>query len=181
MGELVIATLVLLLLGGIGSGKDADEGNGKRPIGPIGPVPGPGGDGTRWRPTPGSIPGSILDQFDFDGTDLYIDPECQYVLEGARFFDVDQILNAEDYAGAVAAESRYAEGFIKTLIPESQESDPIRIAQRVVQLYAPMCAEVDPSEWGPAMLAWYNDFLDRVITWIDWSTGEIPYGGAEAG
>jgi hypothetical protein len=182
-----VVVLILLAFGGGGPKEgEGTNGDGTLPPGPPSNVPGRpkrGADGRGWAwrddADVSKLPGPA--QFDYGGNGLWIDPECGFVIEGDKFWPrVDQFHIVQISAPTLAAtlalrEDNTVLGFIDYLVDEEGVTDPIAIVWRVLDEAAPMCGQVDPSQWGEALRIWFNDFLERVTAYV--TQGEIEFGG----
>ena len=54
-----------------------------------------------------------------------------------------------------------AVGFVEFWL--ERNATPQDIVMRMIAEVSPMCAGVDPSQWGPGLTRWYNDTVDRVV------------------
>lgn len=177
-----IGILLLLFLSGKGGGSDSTNGGALPPstTDVPGRTKGPGGRGDVWRDPKdvSRLPSS--GQFDYSGNGLWIDPECGFVVEGDLFWpDPDAFVRVMEPAPTLEAtlslrDDNTALGFVNYLVEQEGVRDPVDIVWRIVDEAAPMCGQVDPEQWGEAMRIWFNDFLDRVTTYLE--EEEIPFG-----
>lgn len=177
--------LLLFLLGGKknGSSVEPPEDGSLNP--PPNPNPGPdvpsrrrgaGGRGQVWSrdaDTPNLPPASV---FDYSGNGLWIDPNCGFVIEGDLFWPKK---GAKSYRAvemptldATLRERRdnTAIGYVDYLVDQQGINDPVQIMWMIVDEAAPMCGQVDPSQWGEAMRIWFNDLLRRLTQYLEEDT-----------
>lgn len=194
--ELALGVVILVILVLTGSGgtppENGDGANGGNGGGNGGggtkPHRGPDGRGHAW--TNDEIWNDIKDAkklpdgsvFDYGGNGFYIDPDCGWVIEGDRFWPESQDFSYQAVERpsleATLAHSRTNSviGFVDYLMNQEGMDDPVEIVWRVLEEAAPLCADVDPSQWGGAMRYWFDDFLKRVTRYVE--TGDtIPLGG----
>lgn len=160
------------LFGGGGGGKGG--GGGSKPK----PKKGPGGS-TVW----GTPPGNTLPEgFDPGGNGLYIDPECDFVIEGNLFWPTGSqatCIEAESLEQTLAADpENNVCGFLDYLLGTEGLQQPEDIAWRILEEASPWCASADPSMWGLGLQAWYESFVERVVAYVD-EYGGIDFGGDE--
>ena len=158
------------LFGGGGGGGSGGGGGGGR----VDPKQGPGGKGTIW-----SLPGAnIPANFDFGGNGLYIDPNCEFVIEGNLFWPTGFSAGAEEAPTLTAtlniAPDNSVLGFLDYLIDSQGIRDPYQIGQIVLEEMAPMCAAAPDSTWSPGFASWYQSFVERVSDYID---NQFGFGG----
>ena len=175
----------LLLLAGWGGRAPP----GQKPDYPGKPKVGPKGS-WGWGNVPADSSG-LLEGFDPGCNKILFSPDCDWVIEGNRFWQdgrglefpyavsyptVDQTLSYvppgsdDDCVNGI-------EGWIDYLMDVEGIEDPIVIVQRFMQEVAPFCWDVDPSFWGEGLLAWYNNFLARVTDYVESVVGGIDFGG----
>ena len=181
-GLIVVALVLLFLTGGKKNGTTPSNGGSATDV--PGRKPGPSGRGDVWRidadvpnlPAPAA--------FDYAGNGLYIDPDCQFVIEGDLFWPdprafvvvseqaptLEETLNLRDDNTVI--------GYVDYLVDELGITDPVEIVWRIVAEASPLCADANPeTDWGEAMRIWFNDFLARITHYLD--EGTIPFGGGE--
>lgn len=186
--ELALGIGLLLVLFLTGGSDEEEEEEGERNLGPTPWTPdstvpgrkrkGPDGKGDAWvEPARyDDLPG--FDTFDWDGNGLYIDPNCELVAEGDLFWQGDEFaitaIPRPTLGQTLAIEGNSVAGYIDYMVDEEGEDDPIEVVWRILEEASPMCAAVEPEQWGEAMRVWFNDFLDRVADYM----GEpvIPFG-----
>lgn len=180
-GALGLLLLVVLFLTG-GETTNGGNGNGDTPSKVPGRKRGPDGRGDVWRDEDDlpSLPGPA--DFDYAGNGIWIDGECQFVIEGDLFWPDDPRFVVAEEAPSVSETLNLRRdntivGFIDYLMNEEGEDDPIEIVWRILTEVSPMCADVDPdTQWGESMRIWFNDFLDRVTAHVEEAT--IGFGEA---
>lgn len=158
--------------------KKPGGGGGKLPTGPgKGPKPkGRGYGGGQWGT--GAVPAN----FDWDGNQLWISPDCETVAEGARFMPIQNRMSISDentptLAAALALRSppgstdrrsmNQVYGFIDYLLDTESYQQPEDVVARIFSEVSPMCAAVDPVQWGSALKDWYQSFSDRVAEYVE--------------
>lgn len=145
------------------------------------------GGGTVWsdpnKDNPAS--GGPAGGFDFKSNKIWISPNCDEVWEGNLFWDDSEVAPFETVQETLAYNENTQSpnsilGFVAYLIDDEGITQPNDIAWRVVEELSPMCVAVDDpnKSWGPGLLNWYNNFLDRLIPWIEGYTGGIEFGGS---
>lgn len=209
-GVAVVAVALLALFAGGGSGGGGGGGTTTDPTepklppkdGPVTPPKKPGG-GTKPTPKPtpkapgkGPAPkgrgygggqwgtGAVPANFDWDGNQLWISPDCETVAEGARFMPIANRMSISDentptLAAALALRSppnapasdkramNQVYGFIDYLLDTESYGQPEDVVARIFSEVSPMCAAVDPVQWGPALVEWYQSFSDRVAEYVE--------------
>ena len=170
LGGLLLARSSLAKGGGGSGGGGAGGGGG----GGLKPSKGPGGKGKVW-----SSSGSVVfpQGFDFAGNGLYIDPTCDFVIEGNLFWPTSSQLDCVEAAslqGVLSIPGNSVCGFLDYLIDTEGLQQPGEIAFRILQEASPQCASVGSDMWGPGLSAWYENFLDRVI---DYTESFLDFGG----
>lgn len=119
---------------------------------------------------------------------LWISPDCEYVVEGPGWY-FGLCLGPEGYrvcdlnyrdgwpwstdGGSLtgngqtmaehlgSAEDAGALGFVANRLAEGLQ--PEDVARLILEEYAPMCADVDPSMWSPALSSWYQSLVARIV------------------
>lgn len=192
-----VAGAAILLAGGVALyARNALTGGATEPtIDPIdGPKPeppkpwskGPGGKGKVFgggKVTPGAggppLPEDLPADFDYAGNGIFVDLNCEYVIEGNLFWPSG--------GGTIFAEpgetleintklqggKNSVIGYIDHLVNVEGFSgdDPEGIAWTVLEAASPMCVSVDPSQWGAGLINWYENFLSRVIDYLEFGIG----------
>lgn len=166
----LILAVGLLMKGKGGSGS-------RRPK--IKPQPGPGNKGDIWAPPGGDV--VVPEDFDFGGNQIYLDPECEYVIEGNLFWPTDAFGIDAEQAPTVTATLNVSPtntivGWLDYMIDVQGITDPYQIAAALVAELAPLCADVDESQWSDGFFAWHSSFVDRVTVYLE---DQIDFGGQE--
>lgn len=159
-----------------------------KPVTPTnGPKPkGRGYGGGKWGT--GTVPAN----FDWDGNQLWISPSCDTVAEGARFMPIAGRMSISDentptLQAALALRSppnapasnkaamNQVYGFIDYLLDTEGYDQPEDVVARIFSDASPMCAAVDPTQWGPALVEWYQSFSDRAAEYVESEMTGIPF------
>ena len=171
--------------GGGGTASDRPQ-EGGRPKAPKPWSRGPGGKGKvfgggKGKPGEGPpLPEDLPDDFDYAGNGLYVDPNCEYVIEGNIFWPGTTgpiYASAEattlDSSLALFGGKNSILGFVDYLVNEqSLGDDPEGIAWTVLEHASPMCTSVEPEgNWGDGLINWYDNFLERIIAYLDEGIG----------
>lgn len=179
MFEVLVAVVVLALLASQGESGDTV----------YVPSPGPTGKGTVWGGPPGGgrpdagAPKAQWPVFPWDGNALWISPDCDVVFEAEGFWNdgVNVAAIEAPTLGAVLAEpGNSVAGYVDFLINEQGFTDPVDIAAQILREASPLCADVDPDQWGRGLIAWYNDLVERLIPYVERELGGIPFGEGDA-
>ena len=142
--------------------------------GPRPDIPKPAGGGKTYGIPPASAGYQIPADWD-PLRGLWISPDCEVVVEAPGWycgvggpqgltpqawgdFSCRGIL-AESYVETMAVERNGVTGYVEFLIETGLQ--PEQIAFQIVQEIAPMCA--DAPMWPAGLLAWWDDFLRRVV------------------
>jgi hypothetical protein len=146
-------------------------------------VPGPGGKGkiyggnTKRRRGRGKAGGEPLEippglpaDFDFGGNKIWVSADCEFVVEGNLFWPTPgEMINAEEaetLEAVLAIEGNSVIGYVDVLIARDY-TDPAVVAQQILQEVSPLCADLDPAMWGEGLLAWYENFVERLIPYLE--------------
>lgn len=209
------AGLLLFLLAGkaeaaTGPGTGTPKPPGTRPK--IPPQSGPGGS-KAWTPKDASevFGDERVDVIDLEGASIYIDPDCNFVIEGALFFPEDPKpwqerkrvgpywgtgepdtcpqgpMHIDEIMGSCTFFSAGEEKSIPCFSPPANctildlidafvfdgVTDPKQIADTIFAQASPLCADVDPGFWGDGLWAWYDDFLGRIMNYLDIAIPDI--------
>ena len=202
-GPILAGVAAAVLVGGVAGGiawaatkkkssgsKGADDPN-KRD--PIEPRPGVGGKGKVWvddddykkkgktKPTP-------PEGFDYAGNQIWISPDCGYVIEGNLFWQSDGGVimsdGAETVDMALAMKSapdiespdNSVLGFVEYMIEELGVRDPQDAVWEIIRQVSPLCADVDPNkDWGPGMYNWFQNFSARMVDFFEETLGAIGF------
>jgi hypothetical protein len=125
-----------------------------------------GGGGTE----PLELPPGLPADFDFAGNKIWISPDCEYVVEGNLFWPVPgEMINAEEAEtldAVLAIERNSVIGYVDALIARDY-TDPAVVAQQILQEVSPLCADLDPAMWGDGLRAWYENFVERLIPYLE--------------
>lgn len=149
-----------------------------KPPAPKGPKPkGRGYGGGHWGT--GNVPAS----FNWDGNQLWISPNCDTVAEGSYFMPAYPAWQAPDGGGptleatlkkktgpAGSSDPRdlfQVYSFIDYLVNEQGYQQPEDVVAAIFSEVAPMCAAVDPVQWGSALVDWYTSFSERVAEYVE--------------
>lgn len=174
--------------------------------GSTGPGAPPTADGPTPAEVPGTrVSGAAPDAFrlpeDFDPLrGLYITPDCVAVVEADGFWNgLD-----ENYAPIVEGRTRsgfpitarnpndsYGRDTLKATFAADDKNgalgfvdeqmiynnvQPEEVAYQIVEEYAPMCASIGPDQWGPGLLNWYNETIERMLVYRQ---RYLEFGGFE--
>jgi hypothetical protein len=164
---------------------------------PVGPPKPPGGGGKVVPPHKGRGfgggkwgTGAVPASFNPNGNLLWISPDCDTVAEGAWFMptlvqaitgnnidtmDAHLALRSPPGSSDPRAQNGIY-GFIDYLINDQGYEQPEDVTARIFSEASPMCAAVDPSQWGPALAEWYQEFAGRVAEYVESEMTGIPFG-----
>lgn len=162
------------------------SGNNKRPTPPKPWSKGPGGKGKVFgggnaKPGEGPpLPEDLPEEFDYGGNGIYIDPDFRYVIEGNRFWPSDEFaINAIEYPTleeVLAEDDNSVVGLIDYLMNEGGIDQPEGIAWAVLEhahrmsnpeaMIGPVALE-ETEYWGDGLINWYDNFLERVVAYVD--------------
>lgn len=169
--------VILLLAVALFSGSASADDRKNRPK--VDPKPGPGGGGKVWR-LPGSGGGALpsVEEFDYAGNGLFIDPDCQYAIEGNRFWPSAEFglnaIEAPSLAQTLSIPDNSVVGFIDYLINVEGFQQPYDVAGRILAEAAPMCASLPDDQWGDGLFAWYGSLVERITRYMEET---IDFGG----
>lgn len=179
----------LVVFGGIAAVASAAGGRTKRPEKP-GPQTGPGGKGKIFGGGGGGgggglfgggggakLPPGLPADFDFGGNDLWVSPDCEWVVEGNRFWQTNKV-NAEEaptLEAVLAIDDNGVNGFIDYLINDQGFRSPEEITWRILQEASPLCADLDPEQWGEGLAQWFENFVARIVPYVEETTGGIGF------
>ena len=138
-------------------------------------MPGPGGKGKVYVKGggKGTLPTKLPEGFDFGGNGLYVSVDCDYVIEGNLFWPTGSLSAVEaPTLEAVLAVSRdnTVVGYLDYLIDTLGYRQPEQVAWKILEEASPMCASVDPAQWGEGLQAWYETFVARVSDYMEEAT-----------
>lgn len=144
---------------------------------PIKPwMPGPGGKGKIYTGgggrggKGGELPKNLPTTFDYGGNGLYIDPNCEYVIEGNFFWPAnpDKAYEAETLEAVMGLHPENTIlGYVDYLTNTLDYKQPEQVAWKILEEASPMCAAVDPSQWGRGLQAWYDTFVARLSEYME--------------
>ncbi|MCH9680367.1 MAG: hypothetical protein K0V04_02950, partial [Deltaproteobacteria bacterium] len=98
-----------------------------------------------------------------------------YVIEGNLFWgDNWSAVEAETLAETLAIADNSVVGFIDYLVDTAGTTDPEGVAWTILEEVSPMCTAVDTSMWGEGLINWYDNFLARVVEYLDSFIGFDP-------
>lgn len=190
--ELWLGGGLLLLLFMLGKSSSSSNGGGESVEPPSGggddkppsKVPsrrrGAGGRGQVWGSDADTSKLPSAGTFDYSGNGLWIDPNCGFVIEGDQFWpkkgaEVWVAVSAPTLDAALAKRGASGGlnsvlGYVDYLVDELGIDNAVDIMWRIVDEAAPMCAQVEPEQWGEAMRIWFNDLRRRIEQYLEEDT-----------
>lgn len=183
-GGIVAGVLAgVLVFGGIAFAANAASSRAPRPDKPYKTGPGGkgrvfgggGGGGGGLFGGGGGTPPGIPEDFDFGGNGLWISTDCEWVVEGNRFWQEGQV-NAEERPtldATLAIDDNSVLGFVDYLINDQGYQQPEEIAWKILVEASPLCADLDPEQWGEGLAQWFQNFVARLTPYVEEALGGI--------
>lgn len=131
-----------------------------------------------WRDDPqaGKVwgaPHELPEGWDPSRNSVWVDPNCEWAIEGLKFLPVWKDAHAVPYGkgGSLVEVLSYsgpgmpegdnpAWGLVDKLAEDGV--DPKTIADTIFAEAAPLCWDAGPSAWGAGVKAWYADLYERI-------------------
>ena len=132
-----------------------------------------------WRDDPqaGKVwgkPDGLPEGWDPDRNSVWVDPSCEWAIEGRKFLPVwnaevsnlpigrgGSLVEVLDFSGAeMPRGDNPAWGMVDQLASEGLDAKTI--ADTIFAEAAPLCWDAGPSAWGSGVKAWYADLLARI-------------------
>ena len=127
------------------------------------------------------------DDFDWDGNQIWIAPNCDTVAEGVLFetghLDTSNALEAPSLmetlqlrsAPDVPEPDNSVYGFVDHLMSLEGFDSAEGIALRVMQEANALCADIPMENWPEPLNEWFESFVERIQPWVSDNLGGIGF------